>query len=741
MKEGKKYQEVAEDIYQILQSDLCLVWRFDAEAEHFILVAKAGKQQTLELPSHVLPVNKAAPTLQAFFSKDTPIYFDDLEDPKYVKYYDPLGVARECSLNSSLIIPLVYDKHLIGMIYSYKFDSHESLNEGQEKVIYSLLSRYARQAAEAIYNVRVTTKRERHVEELNALHRTALIIGSEEEMQPRLVAIVEAATKLLNVDGGTIYLTRPGERKLVLMAGKGINPDIYSPGTTLDFGEGMSGRVIESKKPMILNDYSRFSNRLEQLESLFGAVIAVPLALTTEEPVGVLAVFDAKGNRTFNKSDISILERFARHAALTIRDAQLLQTLKKQSRELEKANAEARELIIETFDDTATTFAGQFYYGQIVHDLRHILSHIKLTFHGLSQSDALKTTSAKMRKEVSGVLHRLEASSEAMSEYLDDIVEAEHELGSYDINRIIEQVVRMFQGRIEEANIALVLDLDHSLPDIYANRIQTIMIFSHLVSNAIDALSEVTRLKTLRIETCIYDDNKRYINVFIRDNGSGIDPANMSKIFNPNFSTKHEKGRGLGLFGTRRILNKIGGDISFKSSYGKGTTFQVRLPRSSTTPRIIRKPSNQDQDKQEIVSVPKDLKPYVVIMDDDVDLRRSFRDMLKKEQLNVRIARSKAELSKIVASAHYDAAILDIRMSPGGHEGLDAIKEIKDQHPGIYIEVHTGYKDYVSSALSLGADHVLIKPEGYGPEAAERIKRGIISKRLIDPDTIENDDA
>jgi signal transduction histidine kinase len=67
--------------------------------------------------------------------------------------------------------------------------------------------------------------------------------------------------------------------------------------------------------------------------------------------------------------------------------------------------------------------------------------------------------------------------------------------------------------------------------------------------------------------------------VWVKDNGSGIDPANLSRIFEPFFTTKMEgRGTGLGLSIVQRIVEKHGGQLSVESALGQGTTFTVRLP-------------------------------------------------------------------------------------------------------------------------------------------------------------------
>jgi len=78
----------------------------------------------------------------------------------------------------------------------------------------------------------------------------------------------------------------------------------------------------------------------------------------------------------------------------------------------------------------------------------------------------------------------------------------------------------------------------------------------------------------LRVETSVAGHR---CHVRISDTGSGIAPENQGRIFEPNFSTKTD-GTGLGLAISYQIVRDLGGDISFETTIGKGTTFDIELP-------------------------------------------------------------------------------------------------------------------------------------------------------------------
>ena len=73
-----------------------------------------------------------------------------------------------------------------------------------------------------------------------------------------------------------------------------------------------------------------------------------------------------------------------------------------------------------------------------------------------------------------------------------------------------------------------------------------------------------------------------YVDIRIEDSGSGIDPAQISKIFDPYFTTKQSKsGTGLGLYITKKVVEDHNGSIKVESTPGAGTVFTIRLPLST----------------------------------------------------------------------------------------------------------------------------------------------------------------
>lgn len=150
------------------------------------------------------------------------------------------------------------------------------------------------------------------------------------------------------------------------------------------------------------------------------------------------------------------------------------------------------------------------------------------------------------------------------------------------INRTIEQVVSSSVPAIRTPSgdgvlIQLELKLDRTIPDIHADAVQLEQVLLNLVRNAIEAMQEAAiRPPRLVIQTT--QDSKQ-VTVAVTDNGPGISPENLRRLFDPYFTTK-ATGMGLGLSISRSIVEDHQGKVEVDSS-SAGTTFRFTLPKAS----------------------------------------------------------------------------------------------------------------------------------------------------------------
>ncbi|HEX7812299.1 MAG TPA: ATP-binding protein [Burkholderiales bacterium] len=195
-----------------------------------------------------------------------------------------------------------------------------------------------------------------------------------------------------------------------------------------------------------------------------------------------------------------------------------------------------------------------------------------------------------------------------------------------------------------------------------------------------------------------------YIVLSVRDTGRGIDPALMGRIFEPFFTTKESgTGTGLGLAMVQSIVNELGGMIHVSSEPGKGSTFEIHLPRSDAE---AMKKSEHD------LPLPRGKGERVLVVDDERPLMLLTEEMLAA--LNYEPAgftRPAEALQELQAGPQrFDAAVVDHLMP--GMTGTDLVKQLRAIRPDLPILLVSAYTGPVlnQEALTVGVDEILSKP-------------------------------
>lgn len=253
---------------------------------------------------------------------------NDSEKPQFYQ----IEQAIERGWHSFMAVPLIgQEGEPLGVLSLY---SKEIAKFGPPEI--ELMQPFANQVAIALQQQRKALKlkslaniSQRQANELEALHQTTLKITAQENLHSLLQALVEEATKLLKGKGGKVYLKHPNKNDIELVAAKNVDPAFLRVGETFPSGEGMTGKVLESKEPLIIDNYAEWSERIERVAHLFSAMIEAPLLLD-EQAIGVISVFTDESEFKFTDQDIPILKRLAQQAALAIRNASFFEESKKK---------------------------------------------------------------------------------------------------------------------------------------------------------------------------------------------------------------------------------------------------------------------------------------------------------------------------------------------------------------------------------------------------------------------------
>ncbi|MBE0671535.1 MAG: GAF domain-containing protein, partial [Anaerolineales bacterium] len=213
-------------------------------------------------------------------------------------------------------IPIQAADEIVGVLFvSVKLP--RQITSEQMKLLGSL----AEIAGATLHRTRLFDETARRAQEFASLYETSNAISAETELKTMLQVIVTVAKKLLNAASSGIYLYMPSTDQLELT----VDTEPYiTIGTRLAFGEGVAGRVAQTRKPIYIEDYTVWEGRSRQYEGVrIRAVLEVPM-MYGGELIGVLTVDEVNDSeRKFTEADERLLSLFASQAAGAIHSARM----------------------------------------------------------------------------------------------------------------------------------------------------------------------------------------------------------------------------------------------------------------------------------------------------------------------------------------------------------------------------------------------------------------------------------
>ena len=234
----------------------------------------------------------------------------------------------------------------------------------------------------------------------------------------------------------------------------------------------------------------------------------------------------------------------------------------------------ARELEMQLHQAEKGAVVGRLA-AAIAHEIRNPLNYINLTLDHLRSSFAptdpdKRATFVQLNDQLKTEVARI---NRQITDFLKYSRPSKLDLQSVDIRAEAEDALRLVEGRAEECGIETKIIQDGALPLVMGDRESLRSVFTNLVINAVEAIDGTGGSISIKLSNT--DANS--VKVEITDSGHGIAAEDISKVFEPYFSTK-ETGTGLGLAIVKKAVDDHGGTISVASKEGSGTTFTIILP-------------------------------------------------------------------------------------------------------------------------------------------------------------------
>jgi len=371
--------------------------------------------------------------------------------------------------------------------------------------------------------------------------------------------------------------------------------------------------------------------------------------------------------------------------------------------------------------------------GGVAHDLNNILGPLV----GYPELILMKLPEdSPIRKQVQRVSNAARDAADVVQDLLTLARRGRYEMVPTSVNRIIETYIDSpsFAKLIERhPDVIVKLNLDTSISKIRGSSPHLSKVFMNLVVNAFDAMTEggEVTIETSQqyLETLLngYDEveHTTYVLLRVRDTGIGIDPKDMSRIFEPYYSKKKmgSSGSGLGLSVVYGVIKDHNGYYDIISTPGQGAEFILYFPVAEDT---------VEEEPDATMSIGG--HETILVVDDAEEQRTMASELLSSLGYNAQTADHGREAVRYLKDHRVDLVVLDMIMEKD-FDGLDTYREITKLHPGQKVVIVSGYSatDRVQEMQRLGAGQYLKKP--YSREAIGLAVRKELDKKTISATT------
>lgn len=284
-----------------------------------------------------------------------------------------------------------------------------------------------------------------------------------------------------------------------------------------------------------------------------------------------------------------------------------------------------------------------------------------------------------------------------------------------EVTSVYDMVEECAQFVLRGSNVKCEVKSDDKLWPVDADKGQISQVVNNLLINADQAMPRggtiTLRLRNLRLRHAEVPslDSGEYVCIEVRDEGTGISPENLKRIFDPYFTTK-DSGNGLGLASSYAIINSHKGTITVDSSVGHGSIFRVYLPKSTRPLQAkaeAHKATEKNKPSKETIHHGKG---RILVMDDMEAMMMVAGEILTVLGYEVEYSTNGEEAVAAYKAAKdagnpFDAVVFDLTV-PGGMGGEEASNLLKEYDPGLIAIASSGYttsnvmSDYKNSAFA-----------------------------------------
>ena len=586
-----------------------------------------------------------------------------------------------------------------------------------------MLGEIQREVAERI---RAEGELRARTQQLEAVRGIVEQITHELNLDRLLDLILRRAVELTGAELGTIVLLDEGKGMLMPRVSYG---DLFHPSLMAPFpiGEGVVGRVAETRKGLIVKDYPSWpgARPVAVQTTAVRAVLAEPLVYR-DKLVGVINLANTDRKGSFEEHHLSTLRLLAGQAAVAIENARLYKEAQSTALELQ-----ARLVQIAEAEQEKETLTRQLYQAQkleaigtlaggIAHDFNNILVPIVMGAELALMTIPIENQAYPM---VQKILTAAMRAKDLVQQILAFSRQSDLESAPLHLGPLIKETLKLGRASLP-ATIEIRQNINIGNDLVLANPTQMHQVMMNLISNAGHAMRDKGGILEVTLEEEIVQDAKapktpeiregRYAKLVVSDTGHGMDALTLQRIFHPFFTTKERgQGTGLGLSIVHGIIRSCGGSIGVESRPGQGATFTIRIP-------LCEEESQAEAPKK---STAPHGRESILFVEDEASVCDITKQSL--ERLGYRVETRTDPLEALERFKRdpfrYDLVITDMTMPRMTGDKLAA--ELLRIRPEVPVLLCTGFSERIteSAALKMGIKGFIMKPVAVA-EIARKIR-------------------
>jgi signal transduction histidine kinase/response regulator RpfG family c-di-GMP phosphodiesterase len=547
------------------------------------------------------------------------------------------------------------------------------------------------------------------LERLDLLQRITRAIAERQDLESIFQVVVRSVEEHMPVDFAVLCNYEHRERILTVSRvgarSTKLAMELAMPEQArVEIDENGLSRCVAGKlvyEPDITGIRVPFPQRL--VRGGLKSMVIVPLMVEQRSGVFGVLVVARRADNGFSSGECEFLRQLCDHVSLAANQAQLHASLQKAYEDLQLSqNAVMQQERLRAL--------GQMASG-IAHDINNAISPITLYVdalltHETGFSDRARKQLEIIQRAIKDVAHTVARMGEFYRKR-----EAPLELAPVEVSRAFREVLELTRARWSDmaqqrgAVIETRIESDGQ-PVVMAIASELREALVNLVFNATDAMPDGGVL-TLRTGHALEAGKgiSRRVFIEVSDTGAGMDEATRRRCLEPFFTTKGERGSGLGLAMVYGIAQRHGADIGIVSAVGEGTTVRLTFPQTA--------PAAQSTGSIRIQKVPRHTK--ILLIDDDPVLLTSLRETLVHDGHQVQTANGgkagiEAFLDALNAGLPFPVVITDLGMPHV--DGRAVVAAIKAAAPSTFIIMLTGWGQRLVATGDIpeGVTAVLAKP-------------------------------